>query len=428
MQRLLCPVETLFVGQRSRAVVSCTVRGALDADLLATAFADLTARHPPLRCVIAAADVPESIHWSPAGRGAGFALQELDVPPRLAHHAAGTRTYADELNTPLPLGGPLVRAALLEGADSTATLVLSVDHAIADGHSAIALHHALWARYAQLLAGAGPEPYCTDWPVPVSELLPPCQEDEAVRHFEQLVAAARPLEMLPHDGAPVSIGTGRIEVARLLLDRTRTAALRRAAYAGGVSVQGLVAAALLATARQRLGGEGPRTLGCLSPVDLRTRLEPPLPAETMVAAVTFHTDVFDIAPGEDTFARARAVTDSLKRALADGEPFRTTRVMARVAQVPALMLGTVIATNMGAVDAPPLPSDLDLLDLRLVPAREQYHPEAGRSPVLACVTTFDGRLAVEFPYWTGCFSPAATAAFRDGVGTELCRLSAHGMR
>ncbi|MGF1429818.1 phthiocerol/phthiodiolone dimycocerosyl transferase family protein [Kitasatospora sp. LaBMicrA B282] len=413
MQRLLCPVETLYVAQRSRAVVSCTVAGGVDPQLLGAAFADLTAKHPPLRCRIAREE-------------AGFVLQELDAPPRLVVREDTGDGYPQELNSPLPVGGPLARATLLCGPESD-TVVLAIDHAIIDGHSAIALHHALWERYAELLAApdTAPEPYRTEWPAPLSELLPPCPAAEADRYFDRRVAEvrSRPVELLPYDAAGTATG-GRIEVARLVLAAGPTADLRRAAATAGVSVQGLLAAALLVTARRRLPGEGARTLGCLSPVDLRSRLAEPLPREVMVAAVTSHAQAFEVAPDGDLLALAGEVTGGLRAAVAAGQPLLEVRIMPRVPEFPPLLAATVIATNMGAVPPPPLPAGLELRELRLVPAREQYFPQAGRSPLMACVTTFDGRLAVEFPYWTECYTDTFMAGFRDEVRHLLLDLAA----
>ncbi|MFD8478557.1 protein kinase [Kitasatospora sp. NPDC059673] len=408
-------METLYVGQRSRAVISCAVSGGVDPQVLTAAFADLTAKHPPLRCRIARED-------------AGFVLQELDTPPRLVVREGAEDGYAAELNAPLPVGGPLVRATLLRGT-GTDTVVLAIDHAIVDGHSAIALHHALWERYGQLLAapGTAPEPWCTDWPAPLTELLPPCPEEDVAQYFERRVAAVRthPVELVSYDAAG-GAEDGRIEVARLRLSTEQTAQLRHAAAAFGVSVQGLVAGALLAAARRRLPGEGPRTLGCLSPVDLRSRVTPPVPRELMIAAVTSHVQALDVAPDSDPVELARTVTGGLRRSLEAGEPLLEVRIMPRVPEFPPLMAGTVIVTNMGAVAAPPMPEGLELLDVRLVPAREQYFPQAGRSPLMACVTTFDGRLAMEFPYWTECFGEPFMTALRDEAQSALLDLAALG--
>lgn len=97
--------------------------------------------------------------------------------------------------------------------------------------------------------------------------------------------------------------------------------------------------------------------------------------------------------------------------------------MPSVPRHPTLHLGTVIVTNMGAVSGPSLPDGPRITDVRLVPAREHYFPQAGRSPLMACVASFDGRLAIEFPHHTACFSPAFMRGLRDEVQTALLALA-----
>lgn len=74
---------------------------------------------------------------------------------------------------------------------------------------------------------------------------------------------------------------------------------------------------------------------------------------------------------------------------------------------------------MGVVPGPRLPSGLRAVDVRLVPGREHYFPQAGRSPVMACVVSFEGRLGIEFPHSTACYSPDFMRAFRDDVRAGL---------
>ncbi|MGF1425694.1 phthiocerol/phthiodiolone dimycocerosyl transferase family protein [Kitasatospora sp. LaBMicrA B282] len=408
-------METLYVGQRIRAVVASTVAGGVDPELLAAAFTDLTARHPPLRCRIAHAS-------------SGFVLQELEAPPHLIVREDSGDGYAEELNSPLPVGGPLVRATLLRGTGYD-IVVLVVDHVISDGLSAATLHHALWERYGRLVADpmTTPERLGSEWPPPVTSLLPPCPVEEVERYLDQrlLQVRARPVELLSYN-APRSSPGGRIEATRLVLAPGPTQDLRQAAVAAGVSVHGVVAAALLIAARWRLSGEGPRTLGCLSPIDLRSRLTEPLPREVMVAAATSHTQTFDVTPEEDLLALAGAVTRGLRTALESGQALLEARIMPRAPEFPQLLAATVIATNVGNLAGPPLPAGLELLDMRGSPAREQYYPRAGRSPVMAAVSTFAGRLAIEFPYWTECFSGPFMADFRDEVQALLLDLAACG--
>lgn len=427
MRRALCPVETLYVGQRSRAVLSCAVRGRLDAAALSKAFDTVTEEQPTLRTRITSND-------------AGYALELLGEAerPRLLLRTGGDEVYGEELNTPLPVGGPLVRAVLAgEPGAERHLFVMTVDHTITDGHSAITLHNTLWDRYRALVEGdeaarefPAPGSDGTDaaaaWPVPVSELLPYADEAETAGYLERRLAEteARPVELVPYDAprqpdAADPADGHRVEVCRLLLDADRTDGLRRRARDAGVSVHALVGSALLTAARSRLDGDGPHVLGCLSPVDLRSRLTPPLSPTVMVAAVTTHLHAVTVGTDTEPLALAGEVGTHLRDAIERGDHFRDMRITPQVPRHPALQTGTVIVTNMGSVPGPRLPGEAEVTDVRLVPGREQYFPQAGRSPLMACVVSFDGRLAVEFPHHTACFSPAFMRAYRDDVRRAL---------
>ncbi|MEU0337022.1 protein kinase [Streptomyces sp. NPDC006193] len=434
MQRALCPVETLYVGQRSRAVLSCTLHGQVDTGALSAAFDAVTRTHPTLRARIA-----------PDGEGFALRLLPEDERPRLITRTGGEDAYATELNTALPVGGPLSRAVLVSAPGGDRHLfVLVIDHTITDGHSSIAVHNALWDHYRALVEGGGDEPAAAgsaaapgdaegspDWPQPVSRSLPDADPAATAAYLERRIEETRrhPVELVPYDvPRPAAAGVGpgaepavdgRIEVCRLTLDEERTSGLRRTARRAGVSVHSLVAAALLSTARRRLEGDGPRTLGCLSPVDLRSRLSPALPALVMVPAVTTHLQTLGVALDTEPMELARTVHTRLRDFIARGDHCHEMRIAPEIPRNPALQLATVIATNMGVVPGPRLPAGLRAAEVRLVPAREQYFPQAGRSPVMACVVSFEGRLAIEFPHFTACFSPSFMQAFRDDVHAGL---------
>jgi phenolphthiocerol/phthiocerol/phthiodiolone dimycocerosyl transferase len=418
MRRALCPVETLYVGQRSRAVLSCSVRGRVYAALLARAFDEVIAEHPTLRARIV-----------PDGSGHAFELLGSQERPRLDVRTGVDIAHDDELNDPLPVGGPLVRATLAsdpaDSAQQSHILVISVDHAVIDGHSAIALQNAVWDRYRALVDGEPTSAPAREpgWPAPISSLLPPADEAATAEYLRSRLAEVRrnPVELLPYDGPGSG---GRIEIRRLLLDAERTTALRESARAAGVSAHGLISAALLSVARARFGGDAPRVLGCLSPVDLRSRLVPPVPPTEMVAGVATHLHALPVAANPEPGAMARELTAHLRAAIARGEHFHDMRITPEVPRNPALQMATVIATNMGAVPGPRLPTGLELTDVRLVPGREHYFPQAGRSPLMACVVTFDGRLAVELPHHTACFSAEFMRAFRDDLRSALLSPSA----
>ena len=144
MDRPLCPVETLYVGQRSRGVVSTAVHGRIDAGALSAAFDAVTREHPSLRSRIVAT-------------GAGFALSllaEAERPRLIIRTGDRQAAYAAELNTALPVGGPLSRAVLVSAPEGDShLLVVSVDHTVTDGHSALALQNGIWDRYRILVEG-----------------------------------------------------------------------------------------------------------------------------------------------------------------------------------------------------------------------------------------------------------------------------------
>ncbi|MFE9681829.1 protein kinase [Streptomyces sp. NPDC006285] len=426
MHRALCPVESLYVGQRSRAFLSCTLRGRVDVEALSAAFDAMTEANPTLRSRIV-----------PDGAGHALSLLDEDERPRLLTRTGdGDEAYAAELNNPLPVGGPLSRAVLVSAPDGERHLfLLVVDHTVTDGHSSIALHNALWDHYRTLVEeGGGTGAAASDapqWPRPVSQLLPPAGEADTAEYLERRIEEARehPVALVPYDVRRPSVtgegadgaadADGHIEVCRLTLDTELTTGLRRTARRSGVSVHSLIASTLLATARRRLDGDGPRTLGCLSPVDLRSRLTPALPASAMVPAVTTHLQTLEVSGASDPLETARAVHARLSDYISRGDHFLEVRITPEIPRNPTLQLATVIATNMGVVPGPRLPDGLEAVDVRLVPAREHYFPQAGRSPVMACVVSFEGRLAIEFPYYTACFSPSFVRAFRDEVRDGL---------
>ncbi|WP_320777829.1 phthiocerol/phthiodiolone dimycocerosyl transferase family protein [Streptomyces sp. CRN 30] len=426
MQRALCPVETLYVGQRSRAVLSCTLHGHVDVEALSAAFDAVTAAQPTLRARI----VPD---------GTGYALRLLDEEsrPRLITRTGDAEeAHAAELNSPLPVGSPLTRAVLVSAPDGDQHLfVLTIDHTITDGHSALTLHNILWDRYREIVEADGEHREAVpsaaavvtedrvdgpQWPSPVSLSLPRGDEADTAAYLERRTEEARqhPVELVAYD-VPAGTEDGHVEACRLTLDPEDTTRLRQAARRAGVSVHALVSAAVLGAARRRLAGDGARTLGCLSPVDLRSRMSPPLPAAVAVAAVTSHLQTVEVSEETEPLALARTVHARIGEYIARGDHFREVLITPEIPRNPALQLGTVIVTNMGVVPGPRLPEGLRASDVRLVPGRENYFPQMGRSPVMACVVSCEGRLAIEFPHFTACFSPSFMAAFRDDVRDGL---------
>jgi len=420
MHRTLCPVEKFYIVQRSRAVIPCTVHGDVDEKLLAAAFAAKVAEHPSLRCRIEQA-------------GEACVLQPLEEPdlPGLVVRPGGPTAFSAELNTPLLMGGPLVRAVLLRG-EAEHTTVLSVDHTISDGHSAIALHDALWRTYSALADGKSITPAGAggSWPDPVTDRLPPCPKEELEQYLARRIERTRrfPIAALPYEAVETD-GAGHrqgVDVRRVLLQPGQTTRLVRFSKAAEVSVHGLVSAALLIALRRKLGADAnARALGCLSPLDLRARLTPPLQREVMVPAVASYLDVLEVTDDADPLSLGRQVTANLHAAIERGDFIQEARILSLAVSNPALLTASVIVTNLGCHPSPPTPRGLDVTDVRLIPVREHYYPEAGKGPLMACVVSFDNRLSIELPYSTECFSHEQIREIRNSVQTTLLTFVGH---
>ncbi|QHC20448.1 phthiocerol/phthiodiolone dimycocerosyl transferase family protein [Streptomyces sp. GS7] len=415
---------------RSRVTVVCTVRGeagGVDEKLLAQAFATAVGRHPSLRSRIRQ-DGPVAYSFQPLESG----LPELQVRP------GGPSALAEEINTALPPGGALVRAVLLRGEDGEVggdgedgdTFVLSVDHTITDGQSALALNHSLWRAYAALADGTftAPEAAGQDLPAPLSARLTPYPQEDLAAYVAARGAQVHGVSMgfLPYAAAGRErTGQGPLmDVARVRLTVEETARLVGAAKAGGVSVHGLVVAALLIAIRQQLGGQpADRRLGSMTPVDLRSRLSPPLDGEVLVPAASFFFDVLDVPDDADPVALGRRVVDNLRAAMERGDLAREILAAPQVLRDPSLMRASLVTTNLGSMPVPGLPSGLEITDMRCFALGNASFPQAGRGPLGAAVLTVHGRLGIEFPHSTDCFTPEQLRDACDSVRATLTGLA-----
>lgn len=417
---------------RSRVTVICTVRGGVEDKPLAQAFAATVARVPSLRCRIEQ-DGPVEFSFRPLPSSG---LPELQVRP------GGPRALTEELNTPLPPGGPLVRATLLRGGDGAegtdgtdgtdeATFVLSVDHAITDGQSALAVCHAVWNAYTAAAAGtlALPEPAEDALPAPLSARLAPHSPEELAGYVagrrERMHLA--PMASLPFGAAAQGLPEGELplDAARVRLDAEQTARLVGRARTAGVSVHGLVVGSLLLAIRQQLA-TGTETLrvSSMSPVDLRGRLDPPVGPEVMIPAASLFFDILDVPDGADPVSLGREVIGNLRAAIDRGDLAREILAAPQVLMDPSLLRAGLVTTNLGQVPVPEVPDGLEVTDLRCFALGDKSFPQAGQGPLVVSVLTVLGRLAIEFPYSRLHFTAEQMAAIREAVRGHLLGLIA----
>ncbi|GGY60621.1 condensation domain-containing protein [Streptomyces tanashiensis] len=414
MRRKLSLSEILYVGEiRTLATTVCTIRGEVDEELLAAAFAAKVAEHRSLRSRV-----------TRDGDEVFLELLDEDELPRLEVRPAGPTDLTDQLNRPLPAGGPLVRATLFRG-DGEATFVLGIDHVICDGHSATVLCNEIWSAYSGIQDGSyeAPRSAAESWPVAVDDLLAPHSDEDLAAYVKDRTerTSAHPLAVLPFTAEESSQDGPLMDVRRIRLTREQTSALVAFAKSAGVSVHGLVGAALLTAVRDGYGpGYGSdHRLSFVSPVDLRARLTPALGRDVLIPAASWYLDVVDVPAGGDLIELGRRITGQLRDAIERGEPARELQALPRLLANPSVLTASLVMPNVGAVAGPPAPRGLEITDMRKFAISSKWVPEAGAGALVASPMTVYGRLSIEMPYSAKCFTPARMDEIHDHVLATL---------
>ncbi|WP_245671493.1 phthiocerol/phthiodiolone dimycocerosyl transferase family protein [Nocardia amamiensis] len=405
--RVLAPSEQRFVRHGTYTGRSVSVRGALDPAALREAFATLRRAYPVVGCRI----VEDAA-------GQGYLLH----PDERAWVQASVRE-GDAAEVGLPLVDPAAQLAYLDvvysGADRW-RVTLFVHHSVADAGHCVALLTRLWAYYTDIVEQVPitvvPQdlPRSLEWYVAARGIA-----KAAASGFEDVTKPLPPEASRPADSerpAPAALARPR----RVRLDADVTARIVGLGGASGATVNGLLTAALLrAYARETAGGAIP--LGCLYPVDLRTRLQPPVPgaAGTNMAGLTSFAARVD--PAASPVELAQRISARLAQDLSEGivqqsvlhfsDFYGTTRINS--------LAGHIAVTNTGVVPAFRIPPTIELTDYEIVYLSAHPRPSAGASAAVTfLVYTFAHELTVGV-LGGGAHADGLLAAVR----TELTALS-----
>lgn len=394
--RELAPSEERFVRHGTFTGRSVLVSGALDIRVLRRAFADLRTSYPVLRCRIAA---DPAVLRTPRGRGPRLRLRTGDpsvVPlPRRALRPDRALGYLD-----------VVRAGDL------ARVTLYVHHAVADAGHCLALFARLWELYTERVETGRATVREHPLPLPLEHhVLEGGLSRAGVSGLEVAVAPASPPPP-PTGHAPGPQALAR--PYRLVLDPAATARLTGYARAHGVSMNGVVTAALLRAFAELAPDRGP--VRCVYPVDLRTRLRQPVEPTggTNMAGLAAFTAEIDRA--DDPLELAQLVASTLRHDLAEGI------VQQSVLHFPDFygdrrvhsLAGHVAVTNTGAVRPFTVPAGLEVVDYEIVYLSAHPRPSAGASAAVTfLVYTYAGRLSV------GVLGGGDPERMADAVRAEL---------
>ncbi|MFE7563348.1 hypothetical protein [Kitasatospora sp. NPDC057500] len=343
-RRSLTFFESLFHLWRVGPVVaSVTLEGRVDPEVLERALRLLQRDHPLVRCSLR--PTPDGVVVELAGDGPGL---ELVAP--------GGNGLAQMLNAELEDDRPIYRITLAQGPRS-AVLSLAGDHTASDGRLNALLLRRLLAHYTGLLR---------------KEESAPTGRSAFEGSLEEALLAAYEAGSVqpPQEGEPplmlggAADAPGELAVRAFTFEPGTTAALLAAARRDGVTLTGLLAGALACAVRARFPQPGPLPVAPAFAVDLRPRVDPPIPADApfcCVARLVCSTGVdLDDRPAEV----GRRIGAQLGRGLEREEiQHRLVAQRAAGAAIPLPPMSFMVS-NIGVGEEYPVPEELRVTDSR----------------------------------------------------------------
>ncbi len=332
--RALSPIERWYwiIDQLSTLNVSARVRisGELSTEALRNALRALQAQHPLLRLAIAQESSDTEPRFIPTDNP--IPLREVGLTQ--SDDARWVREVdGHELAVSLDWRtGPLARAVVIRQPGQINDLVITVAHCIADGTTALALlRH--WVR----LAAEPPAPDVRvangPVPLPVEALIP-------ARHREK--SGVLPGKDPAGEDEPDTVGgVGRLEADLFVpFNNRRTRLLHRflssdelenltlACKREGVTMHGVLAAAVACAVARDAGAPPPTHFAVGSPVTFRDELDQPVSEDEVGCYVSAVHSVVRYQP-DKLWSMARFINRDIAERRQDGEQYSVFGVLAR---------------------------------------------------------------------------------------------------
>ncbi|GAA4761515.1 condensation domain-containing protein [Streptomyces sanyensis] len=329
VRRELSPLERWYwiADQISPLNVVGRVRlhGPVSRASLRTALDGLQARHPLLRVAVEADPTGRHPRFVPAdGRPVPLDHRTLGSPEAVQD---GWRRVVDEelVNGRIdPQAGPLATAVVLSGPGPDGEvhdLVLSLLHVVADGTTLISLLR----QWAELAVGGT---------VAHRTVLPPAEDLFPAEH-RGAAGQVRAKAKADRDGAdlerlrprrvdadrPVPFEERRTRFLHRSLDGPTLVRLARACRARGVTVHGVLAAAMVRALAVDAGAEEGAWYSIGSPVDFRSGLEPAVGPDDVGSYVATIPSLVEHRADLPLWETAREISADLRARTARGEQF-----------------------------------------------------------------------------------------------------------
>jgi hypothetical protein len=377
--RYLSRTEEIFAQGRNFIGITLVVSGRIDVSALSEAFDTLLQAHPVL-----------SGHLEPAADGRHQIVADDYLHPGIwleKDGQAAPERIPDQsvalVNLRLKLG------------DERSELTLYTHHAMADGHHQFALFEELCGWYTDLVTEGKIDPVKAE---PTPQSLEAALEKRGVTKLQQsglerLFPAMFAYELPPSRRNP---GGGdflplRVPSARCRLSVQETQNLRDLSVAHRVSLNALVAAAIL-LAEWRLRGTPHIPIPYVYPVDLRYFLTPPVGATEATNPLGMATYLAEINSDTDVLSLARDIVEAFRSDLADGVIQQSLlHFQIQYEGNPPGLPDVVMATDGGEMPPVRMPAGLVIEEYR---SEVLFASSANVDMYTSC--TYDHQLLVEY--------------------------------
>ncbi|WP_103531687.1 hypothetical protein [Streptomyces sp. SM11] len=328
-QRELSPLERWYwiADQISPLNVVGRVRlhGPASHASLRSALAELQARHPLLRVAIEADATGRHPRFVPVDdRPVPLDHRTLDSPEAVENgwaHVIDEELVNGRID---PHAGPLATTVVLSGpgpAGEVHDLILSAPHVVADGTTVISLLR----QWAELAADGPVEPRAV---LPAAEDLFPAEHRGTAGRIRAKAKADRDegdLERLRprrvDADRPVPFEQRRTRFLHRSLDAPTLDRLARTCRTHGVTIHGVLAAAMVRALATDAGAVDATWYSIGSPVDFRGDLEPPVGPDDVGSYVATIPSLVEHRADRPLWATAKEISADLKKRKALGEQF-----------------------------------------------------------------------------------------------------------
>ena len=308
--RKLAPSEEVFAQYEAFTSMTVQLHGVVDVDALSEAFDALVEAHPVL-----------ASHLEQSSDGGWHLVADDLLHSGIWVVDGNNGTPSGSAGIQLDQSVSLFNLRLTLG-DGTSALTVYLHHSIADGHHGASLLDELFSRYTDVVATGDPGPII---PAPAPQPLEVVLEQRGIKKLGlsgvkrfmpvmfayELPASVKPT-LVAGPGSPQAV-----PVTRIRLSEQQTADLVEFGRENRVSVNTVVAAAILLT-EWRFRETPHVPIPYCYPVDLRYFLNPPVSPTESTNLVGLATYLAEIGPDTDIVDLASDIGATFRADLADG--------------------------------------------------------------------------------------------------------------